>query len=93
MKPQHVIHDDGTQEWILNGNLHRTDGPAIISSYGYQAWFINNKLHRSDGPAFIDSNGTKRYYLYGDNVDISGDFDSPEFQKQWKRILKTMVMR
>ena len=36
------VHEDGTQEWFLNGKLHREDGPAIIAG-GYQVWFLDGK--------------------------------------------------
>jgi hypothetical protein len=32
------------------GELHRTDGPALITDLG-RNWYINGKLHREDGPA------------------------------------------
>lgn len=45
--------------------LHREDGPAMISPDGYQEWFINDKYHREDGPAIITSDDYKEYWLNG----------------------------
>ena len=36
------------------GQLHRIDGPAIISGDYYKAWWFEGNLHRVDGPAIID---------------------------------------
>ena len=33
------------------GQLHRIDGPAIISERGVKYWYQNNRLHRTNGPA------------------------------------------
>jgi len=56
---------DGTQEWYLNGKLHRKDGPAVIWAKGAQEWFLNGKRHRKDGPAVIGANGYQSWYLNG----------------------------
>jgi len=34
---------DGGKSWYLNGNLHRTDGPAIECSDGTKFWYLNNE--------------------------------------------------
>ena len=47
------------------GQLHRLDGPAFISSIGDQFWCINGKFHRTDGPAIDYGNGDKSYYIHG----------------------------
>lgn len=60
-KKRSIRLDDGTlwrEEWMLNGKLHREDGPAIISYYTdggikEQQWWINDEQHREDGPAVI----------------------------------------
>jgi hypothetical protein len=56
MEPMMHSTEDGDQVWILDGQLHRTDGPAFISRTGYQAWWVNGERHRTDGPAIIDDN-------------------------------------
>lgn len=33
--------DDGSIEYVVNGETHRLDGPAIIDADGFIAWCIN----------------------------------------------------
>lgn len=49
-----------------NGDLHRDDGPAVISPDGTQEWCRNNTLHRDDGPAIICSDGSQYWYQNGE---------------------------
>ena len=49
----------------MNGNLHRTDGPAIHRSDGTKGWWLNGKLHRTDGPAVEWCDGSKEWWLNG----------------------------
>jgi hypothetical protein len=49
--------------WQLDGQRHRTDGPAVIWANGTQAWWLNNQLHRTDGPAVIWASGTQFWWL------------------------------
>jgi hypothetical protein len=37
------VYKNGTQMWYLNGQLHRTDGPAVIWADGAQFWYLNGK--------------------------------------------------
>ena len=55
---------NGTKHWFLNGQSHRTDGPAIEAN-GYTTWYQNDQLHRIDGPAMELANGAKYWYLDG----------------------------
>ncbi len=59
---------DGTQFWYKDGNLHREDGPAIISWNEYQEWYKDGNLHREDGPAYINSDGTQIWYINGKDI-------------------------
>lgn len=54
---------DSRIRWILNGKIHREDGPAVIYRNGGQFWYLNNKPHREDGPAFTHPNGNNKWYL------------------------------
>jgi len=49
-----------------NDELHREDGPAVITNNGGKFWFINDKRHRNDGPAVELSNGEKLWYKNGE---------------------------
>jgi hypothetical protein len=44
--PSLSISRNGTKTWILNGEYHREDGPAIERSDGKKVWFLNGELHR-----------------------------------------------
>jgi hypothetical protein len=56
---------DGSKSWWLNGNLHRTDGPAKVERVnGIKEWYFEEQKVE---PMFHeckvdDENGTKRYY-------------------------------
>ena len=58
------VFNDGEINWLLNGNFHREDGPAVEYPTGYKSWWINGKRHREDGPAVICYNGDKYWYLH-----------------------------
>lgn len=50
--PDHIIRDDGSQEWYRNGKLHRENGPAVIChNHKVFKWYQDGYLHRIDGPA------------------------------------------
>ena len=42
---------DGYQEWWLNGQRHRADGPAIVRADGTQEWWLNGQLLTGHTPA------------------------------------------
>jgi hypothetical protein len=65
MTPELKTYSDGTRAWFLNGQLHRTDGPAMELTNGTRKWCLNGKLHRPDGPAIEWANGTREWYLNG----------------------------
>jgi len=60
-----VIDKDGDKFWYLNGELYRTDGPAVECADGTKEWYLNGKLHRTDGPAVECADGTKRWFSNG----------------------------
>ncbi len=43
IKPKLVLTDYGTYIWLVNGELHREDGPAVTLSDGTELWCLNNK--------------------------------------------------
>ena len=49
--------------YVVNGKLHREDGPAATLDNGQKEWYVNNELHRVGGPAKEFGCG-KFYYLY-----------------------------
>ena len=75
ISPYIVWHDS-------DGELHRDDGPALISKNGDQYWFQHGKRHRDDGPAIEWLDGDKFWYSndkrlsfdkWLDKVNLSGE--------------------
>ena len=67
MQPEHIVAEDGSWErWILDGKLHREDGPAYIryedNATTIKEWWIENCLHREDGPAYVVCKNQKIIY-------------------------------
>jgi hypothetical protein len=58
-----IKYPNGSKYWVLNGKLHREDGPAIERADGSKYWYLNDKLHREGGPAVEHPNGTKEWWL------------------------------
>jgi len=63
MKPSFSELQGGSKVWLLNGQFHRLDGPAIERPNGAKFWYINGLRHREDGPATEWANGRKRWFL------------------------------
>ena len=72
MTPEHKIYADGSQDWHINGKLHRLDGPAYIHTDGGQEWYANGLCHRLDGPACILADGTQAWYINGQRHRTDG---------------------
>lgn len=49
-----AVCPDGSDSYLLDGKLHRLDGPALSFKDGYQAWYKHGIRHRIGGPALID---------------------------------------
>jgi hypothetical protein len=64
-EPTRTVYADGSQEWYVNGQLHRLDGPARVGAEGTQEWWVNGKRHRLAGPAYIGANGTQEWWVNG----------------------------
>ncbi|MDE1833810.1 MAG: hypothetical protein KGH64_00570 [Candidatus Micrarchaeota archaeon] len=63
-EPVMRVLPNGDKEWRLpNGQLHRTDGPALEYADGDKFWYLNGQRHRTDGPAVEYANGGKYWYL------------------------------
>ena len=83
MKSKKKVLSDGTVYWETEmGQLHRTDGPAVIYPNGSNLWYYNGKRHRTDGPAIECTGGhnewwyhDKRHRTDGPAVELSsGEF-------------------
>lgn len=87
MKPKEYptleINPHGVKIWTLNGQTHRTDGPAVEYLDGSAMWYQYDQLHRLDGPAVEWATGQKAWFIEGKEVDKSS--------KNWKDILMKSV--
>jgi len=61
-KPYCIKISNGNKQWVVNGDLHREDGPALEYYNGSKYWYLNGKRHREDGPA-EESFGKVHWYL------------------------------
>lgn len=59
---------DGVKKYYRNGNLHRTDGPAVKypAGNGQVGYYENGRPHRYGGPAIIDAKGDKHWWEKGE---------------------------
>jgi len=74
--------------YVVNGKLHREDGPAATLDNGQKEWYVNNELHRVGGPAKEFGCG-KFYYLYGIRYSVENYWKHPLLiEYQLNRILE-----
>jgi hypothetical protein len=66
MQPVMTIEEDGDKVWRLNGENHRTDGPAIECTDGDRFWCQYGRTHRTDGPAIEFADGNVEFRLCGE---------------------------
>ena len=62
-QPAMTVDNKGIKRWVLNGVLHREDGPAFEGIGGIKFWYLHGELHREDGPAVERANGRTEWYL------------------------------
>ena len=62
-EPTRTVDAAGTQEWWVNSQRHRLDGPAVIYANGRQEWWVNGQRHRLDGPAVISAEGEQVWFV------------------------------
>ena len=67
-EPVMEVDELGNKWWLLNGKLHREDGPAIEGYDGSKSWWLNGERHREDGPAIEYADGNKYWFLNGEWV-------------------------
>ena len=67
------VDEDGSRRYYnTNGELHRTDGPAIENANGTNLWAQNGLLHRTDGPAIEWWDGDKSWWQNGQRHRTDG---------------------
>ena len=75
---------NGDKSWLLNGQLHREDGPAVGHADGSKFWFLKGKLHREDGPAIECADGHKEWYLNDERHREDGPaVETANGSKEW----------
>ena len=67
-KPE--IDSYGNKYWYQNGELHRTDGPAIERTNGDKVWCQNGKYHCTYGPAMEYASGGKYWFINGNEYSF-----------------------
>jgi hypothetical protein len=48
------------------GQIHRTDGPAVEFKNGHTEWYVNGERHRLNGPAIVWPDGDTSWYVNGE---------------------------
>ena len=59
-----------TEQWTLDGKLHREDGPARIWFNGWEEWCQNGEWYREGGLPTV-TNQFDELYRNGDNVVVN----------------------
>lgn len=62
----------GHEAYFCDGELHRSDGPALILPSGSEWWWLNGEVHRADGPAIIRADGSQDWYREGKRHRLDG---------------------
>jgi hypothetical protein len=79
-----TVDEDGDEVWHLDGNRHRTDGPAIECKDGDRFWCQYGRTHRTDGPAIVYANGyiefrlRGRYYTFDEWLEANTEISEEE---------------
>lgn len=72
MEPTRRVMKNGTIIYSLDGEYHRSDGPAIICLDGHKEWYQHGVLHRENGPAVEYADGSKLWYFNGEYHNTNG---------------------
>ena len=54
-EPTRTVDAAGTQEWHVNGQRHRLDGPALIWANGYQEWCVRGQNITTQANAWMQT--------------------------------------
>ena len=68
--------------YLLNGKLHKNDGPCSILSSGSKFWCFQGMDHRSDGPSIEYRDGSKEWWYYGINAKNEKEFYNMGWRKK-----------
>lgn len=70
--PSMMVDINGIESWLLYGELHRIDGPALTYPDGSKYWYQYGMFHREGGPAHITQDGSEFWYLNDQRHRIDG---------------------
>ena len=75
----------GTRRYYNNaGQIHRDNGPAVLTAFETKIWMQNGLKHRTDGPAVVWSEGTKQWYQNGYRHRTDGPaIEHADGRKEW----------
>ena len=60
------VDEYGTQRYYnAAGQMHRDNGPAVLTAFETKIWMQNGLKHRTDGPAVIRAGGGKEWWQNG----------------------------
>lgn len=71
--------------WVVKGQFHREDGPAIVYDNGGASWWRHDKLHRIGGPAVECEFGNHLWYIDGKQ------FTQAAYSAQMAKLAKVAV--
>ncbi len=64
------VYDDGVKHWLMNGKLHREDGPAIEYANGTKRWFLDGKEYSK--PVFLKKTSPVKEYTVAELEKLLG---------------------
>ena len=60
------VNKFGTRRYYNSaGQMHRDNGPAVLTTFETKIWMQNGLKHRTDGPAVVWFDGSKQWYQNG----------------------------
>jgi hypothetical protein len=86
-EPTLSIYEGGTKRWMLNGKLHRVDGPAIEWAKGSKSWYLHGKRHRVDGPAIEYADGDKGWRLNDKPYNFDDWLEANKFISEEEKVM------
>ena len=63
------VEQDRKRQWMVDGVLHRINGPAVETDDDWEYWFFDGLLHRLDGPAVSDPRLNFQFYIFGKKIE------------------------
>ena len=90
---EYEVNRFGNKIWRnRRGQLHRTDGPAVIYADGSQFWYRDGQYHRTDGPARIYANESYYWYINDQNItnEVKAWMETQDVTWPWDTSTQTL---